>query len=225
MQKLAPALRSAVALNQALRSKRSLSAALDVVLDTLDSPAFVADARGRLRHANAPALAAAEAGRLIRIGGGGVSFRCRKAQARFGEALAGLSSPGGGAGGSAPVGSEDGAVVALASFHSVRNGALGQAALGWLTQPENWLLVILREFAAESGAVPLDALRMAFGLTQAEARLAAGLAGGAALDEVAAQIGISKETARSQLKAIFAKTGAHRQPELVALLARLARRP
>ena len=35
------------------------------------------------------------------------------------------------------------------------------------------------------------------------------------------QFGIAKETGRSQLKSIFAKTGAHRQAELVALLAPL----
>jgi DNA-binding CsgD family transcriptional regulator len=60
-----------------------------------------------------------------------------------------------------------------------------------------------------------------FGLTAAEARLASRLAGGAALNEVAAQLGISRETARNQLKAVFAKTETHRQAELVALLSQL----
>jgi DNA-binding CsgD family transcriptional regulator len=68
---------------------------------------------------------------------------------------------------------------------------------------------------------PEDALRVAFGLTAAEARLATRLASGEALEAVADELGIAKETARSQLKAIFGKTGVHRQSEFVALLARL----
>ncbi|AWB21595.1 LuxR family transcriptional regulator [Methylobacterium currus] len=61
-------------------------------------------------------------------------------------------------------------------------------------------------------------LTQVFGLTTAEARLAALLAGGAALDEAATALGIAVETARSQIKAVFAKTGTSRQGALVALL-------
>ncbi|CAN7277802.1 helix-turn-helix transcriptional regulator [Bradyrhizobium sp. LjRoot220] len=64
-------------------------------------------------------------------------------------------------------------------------------------------------------------LRTLFRLTQAEARLATQLALGESLENVADQFGIGKETARSQLKSIFAKTGVHRQAELVAVLAKL----
>ena len=56
------------------------------------------------------------------------------------------------------------------------------------------------------------------GLTRAEARLAATLAKGISLEEAAAALSISVHTVRSQLKAVFAKTGVTRQAELVALL-------
>ena len=68
---------------------------------------------------------------------------------------------------------------------------------------------------------PETTLRSAFRLTEAEARLATRLAFGESLESVADQFGIAKETARSHLKSIFAKTGVHRQAELVAVLAKL----
>jgi DNA-binding CsgD family transcriptional regulator len=57
-----------------------------------------------------------------------------------------------------------------------------------------------------------------YGLTHAEAKLAVALADGKSLEEIAEAQCIAYETARSQLKSIFSKTGTRRQPELVALL-------
>ncbi len=65
------------------------------------------------------------------------------------------------------------------------------------------------------------ALRAVFGLTLAEARLARAVAGGDGLAAAAAALGIGIETARSQLRAVFAKTGTRRQAQLAALLGRL----
>jgi DNA-binding CsgD family transcriptional regulator len=61
----------------------------------------------------------------------------------------------------------------------------------------------------------------AFGLSPAEAKLAAILSGGIDLRTAAQELGVARDTARNQLKAIFSKTGAHRQSELVELLAKL----
>lgn len=66
------------------------------------------------------------------------------------------------------------------------------------------------------------ALRKTFGLTASEARLAIGIAGGYDIKTIAAAYNVQKETLRSQLKAVFAKTGTHRQAELMGLLGRLA---
>ena len=64
-------------------------------------------------------------------------------------------------------------------------------------------------------------LSVAFGLTQAEAKLATQLGIGIGIDAAAVSLGVSRETARSQLKAVFAKTNTRRQAELAALVARL----
>jgi len=58
-------------------------------------------------------------------------------------------------------------------------------------------------------------LKSLFGLSPAEARLTRLLVAGESLDAAAGQLNISPHTARAQLKAIFAKTGTNRQPQLV----------
>jgi len=63
-----------------------------------------------------------------------------------------------------------------------------------------------------------DILRTLFGLTPAECRVALLLGDGRAPKEIAAMIGVSVETVRSQMKSIFSKAGVKRQSELVRLL-------
>ncbi|MCU0986914.1 MAG: hypothetical protein MUC89_18590 [Acetobacteraceae bacterium] len=90
-----------------------------------------------------------------------------------------------------------------------RGGPAGRGVLFVVTDPE------------ASRPEP-ELLRRALGLTMAEAALAAELATGATLAAAARVRGIAIETARSQLKAVLAKTGCPRQPDLARLLARLA---
>jgi DNA-binding CsgD family transcriptional regulator len=61
-------------------------------------------------------------------------------------------------------------------------------------------------------------LRGAFDLTEAEARVAELLSSGASLEDICKRQKIAKETGRNHLKSIFAKTGTHRQSELVVML-------
>ena len=66
-----------------------------------------------------------------------------------------------------------------------------------------------------------EVLQELYGLTKAEAKLAALLADGRDMAEAAAINGVARETVRSQLKSIFQKTGTRRQAELVRLLLQL----
>jgi DNA-binding CsgD family transcriptional regulator len=61
-------------------------------------------------------------------------------------------------------------------------------------------------------------LRELYALTAGEARLASCLLQGKSVDEAAATMGITVNTARAYLKRIYNKTGVRRQPELVRLL-------
>jgi DNA-binding CsgD family transcriptional regulator/PAS domain-containing protein len=71
--------------------------------------------------------------------------------------------------------------------------------------------------------LPVERLTQVFGLTPAEARVAAALSQGDRLEEIAASGGVSVGTIRSQLKAIFAKTGATTQAVLVGLVIQVLR--
>jgi DNA-binding CsgD family transcriptional regulator len=64
-------------------------------------------------------------------------------------------------------------------------------------------------------------LAVVFDLTAAEAKMAARIAQGNTIDEAACALRIGRETARTQLKAVFLKTSTRRQAELAALLGRL----
>jgi DNA-binding CsgD family transcriptional regulator len=66
--------------------------------------------------------------------------------------------------------------------------------------------------------LPSQRVQAAFGLTEAEARLASLLASGAELRSAAAELNITYGTARARLAEIFQKTETRRQSELIKLL-------
>lgn len=78
-------------------------------------------------------------------------------------------------------------------------------------------IVFIRD--PESVAPAHNALRELFGLTPAEAAITAALAEGQSLDQIARMFHIGLGTVRSHMKSILAKTGTHRQAQLVALIA------
>jgi DNA-binding NarL/FixJ family response regulator len=84
-------------------------------------------------------------------------------------------------------------------------------------------LICLYLFAADDDpAVDPNLLRGMFGLTPSESRLAAALARGLALEDAAAAEGWTVNSAKTYLKAVFAKVGVSRQAELVGVVLRNA---
>ena len=72
------------------------------------------------------------------------------------------------------------------------------------------------------GALPMDLLWRAFGLTESEASLAEALLAGSTVADYAQEREVSKQTLRNQLVGIMRKTGTKRQAELLSLLTRLS---
>jgi DNA-binding CsgD family transcriptional regulator len=82
-------------------------------------------------------------------------------------------------------------------------------------------LLIVTDLADDPANVSRHLERM--GLTRAQARVAELVGRGLSVKEAAAEIGVVEGTARSQLKASFARLGIGRQSELAALVTRLGR--
>ncbi len=89
--------------------------------------------------------------------------------------------------------------------------AHGAAAIVYVLQP------------SQGPARGLDALCQLHGLSRVESRLISHLIGGLTITEAAVEMRIKVETARAYLKQIFAKTGMHRQTDLVTLMTRYLR--
>ncbi|MFD0360696.1 helix-turn-helix transcriptional regulator [Nocardia sp. GCM10030253] len=78
-------------------------------------------------------------------------------------------------------------------------------------------LVVIVDPDQETSGGP-KALRQLYGLTAAEARVAAAALRGEGLRSIAEELAVSVNTARTHLQRAFEKTGTHRQAELVRML-------
>ena len=185
-------------------------AALDGTLRGLDQVAQAAlalDGAGRVIGANPRAEALFDA--AFRVADGGLRIADPRARDEVAALVAALSPGRAPPPGPILVAWRDRRPLvlrALALAESVRSPFLGARAL-----------LLVTDLEAERRPDPA-LLTQIFGLTAAEARLAALLAGGASLDEAADGLGLAVETVRSQIKAVVAKTGTGRQGALVSLL-------
>jgi DNA-binding CsgD family transcriptional regulator len=67
--------------------------------------------------------------------------------------------------------------------------------------------------------IPVEWIMDAYGLTQAEARVALCAASGATIPETAHRLNVSPNTIKTHLRKVFAKIGTSRQSELARLMA------
>lgn len=215
MQMLLPHMRRVVAAEEALKVARgerdTLSAALDRVTDAL----VLLAKDGRVMRANPAAEAffghksgvdTAADGRLV--------LATMDARAALALALAQCATPLialSAAGAPPPVRiavqrpDRHPLLLTLQPLPSGLSGAFGAVAILFIVDPD------------AKSQDRTSALRTAYGLTAAEARLMQGLCEGLVLKEIADRQNISYETVRSHLRRILVKTGARRQSDLVKL--------
>jgi PAS domain S-box-containing protein len=87
------------------------------------------------------------------------------------------------------------------------------------TQPEASLALMVIHSSSRIEPIESDLLKEVFEFTPAEANVAAALARGMRVTEIASQLNVSRETIRTELSHVFSKTGLSSQIELVMLLA------
>lgn len=93
----------------------------------------------------------------------------------------------------------------------------------WVSAQSRMILISLRDQDKSRNAIAPAAI--AYGITPAQARLASLIVDGKDVVEAATVLGISVNTARTQLKRMFKKTGAHNQPSLVRAILMAAAPP
>lgn len=79
-------------------------------------------------------------------------------------------------------------------------------------------IAIIVEPPEQPVAVDVSGLDRRFGLTRAEVRIVRGLLAGSSISDLSVEHNRSRETIRSQLKSVFAKTGVRSQLELMRLV-------
>lgn len=212
-------------------------AALDAVLPHLRR---LAEARARLgllegRIRDMETLLSSQAAPVIMTNGGGRILFANAAGIDLLSEMDGVSSNLGVLRAAGPSGARLEAALARAAGAKPTGDAIlaprpsGKPPLRIVVAPHRGLkatpgrVMVLIEDPSTTDPTLGDRLRRLFGLSAAEAELAVLLADGRSMAEIADARRVLSSTARSQLNAVLAKTGARRQSDLMALIARLPR--
>ncbi|TCZ64371.1 helix-turn-helix transcriptional regulator [Roseicella aquatilis] len=224
-ERLAPHLCRAIALHLRIAEAEGDRRALEGALETLPRAALLVDGAARVlrRNAAGAALLAARDGLGAERAEGG-ALRARLAaettalRRMVAETVQGPARAGDGARHLVLTRAPPRPPLILAVLPL---GAAGASSLG--LPPAAAALLLVTDPATRPDPPPLALLREAFGLTRAEAEVAARAGQGEEVARIAEALGTTPGTTRLHLHRVFEKTGVHRQAELALVLARLHR--
>lgn len=213
-ESIAPHVRSAVHMQMALEGQGAL--VVSDALEAMSLAAFVCDANGAVRAMTPSAEALVSEGNVLGLSGSKLRVAERTEAAALTDAVAlaagGLIRPSNPVSRSVVIGRNREQPIALKVFSLKRR----QHSFGF----EPTVLIVVGGSAGKAAERHI-CLQKVFGLTAAEADVAAKLATGSGTEAIAAQRGVSVGTVRLQIKSIFAKVGVNRRAELVALISHL----
>lgn len=209
---IAPHVRRAVRVQAILEGQGA--AVIAGALETMNLAAFVCDGLGLVRAMTAKADALVTAGDTLQIAQGRIRGACAAEHQALAAAITAAVSP------LTPDGARgDGAVVLRGGDPSAAPMVVDILSLPATDYQFGFaprVLVLVR--GGPGAGQPAALLAEAFGLTGAEADVAAALISGRTRVAIAKARGVSEGTVRSQIKAIFVKTGVRREIELAARL-------
>lgn len=215
---LVPHLRRAFEFYALMRQASERSSDLASALDLLDAAVILTDSRLRVAHANRAAEQLAKSRAGLSLDRGSLAIKdgsCSRRIARAAsEALAAAN-------GDVKITQADHIAITCAETGTplrVSLHPLSKRPTGTGSRVRAELAVVIRNVAPKTQEGAAGRLQRLFGLTGAEAILANAVASGRSLSAHARERGIAISTARTQLRALFAKTETHRQGELVARL-------
>ena len=212
LERLIPHLRIALDLHARLTITQAESQLFSSAMAGLAVATLILDREGRILRRNALATQMIEEGSIIAEQHGKLEVRTGSSAATINRILA--SPPPQGEEILFEVAASDGPAL-HARARAVPSSAYADGA---------WLALFIADPARPAGPSE-ELLRERFHLTRAEAGLALHLAQGATLADAADALGITYNTTRSHLRAIFAKTNTHRQVELITLLRTIGSEP
>jgi DNA-binding CsgD family transcriptional regulator/PAS domain-containing protein len=216
MAMIVPHARRAALVRNAIDRKQTEIAAFAATLDGLSAGLFLADADGRIVHANAAGRDILRGDDFLRSVGGRLAARDTAIHQALRDLFATLdngSASLGRRGIALPLVAGDGgqhvAHVLPLSQDIRRRAGLGASPVA---------AVFVRK-AALDGAFPADVIGRTFRLTPAELRVLLAIVDVGGVPEVAAALGVAESTVKTHLGRLFEKTGASRQADLVKLVA------
>lgn len=215
LERLLPHMRRALQLRLSQRRNPPHAQIHAAALDALAFGVVVCDAAGRIVLANAAVEALSRAGAGITLGGRGKGLGAVvPAETRALAALVNDAARGG-PGGVIRLTGRDGCAELIALVTLLPRGfeLHGGAAA-------DYALVTLRS-AWDSPSFTAEMLIALFGVSPAQAEIALAIYNGHTPEQIAAERGVAISTVRTHLAAIFVRTGAETQRDLVRLLGTL----
>ncbi len=215
LKQLIPHLQRVLQLEQRLAQSQNLRAASEEALDRLQIGVLVVDAKGEIQLVNQRAAAIIDLADGLRIVQGQLhtarSDNTKVLHQLIHQAIQTTTAQGTGAGGFLHVSRPSG----LRPFQLLITPMTRQAL--WESSPAPAALVFVTDPEREDD-VPAQILQRLYGLTHAESEMAILMSQGHGLAYAADHLQVTLNTAKSHQRQIFAKTGVHRQAELVRLL-------
>ncbi len=208
---VSPHIARAVRIARMLDFHRVQAQTLDLALDAVGAAAFIVDEHGQVVHANLQARAELDTARLLRRDARGALDGVTPAAAAMVNGLRQCAART----------TASMAPLRLATAQGAAFVADGVRLGGGATHAPGLALLLLREHR-DDAALSLDIATAHFGLTEAETRVLGEVLAGATLQEVASRLGVARSTVKTQLEAVYGKSGTRRRAELVRRVLTLA---